>query len=189
MKYRRTLTTSVLLCLFIVSAIFAVNVSQILSAIKAAQVIEAQLNTDIMSLAQDVLRIQNSILDMQSRKNEMVQTRDELWYIANEAYTEYCGAIASGNSESANYYWQIYSDATMAIQHWNNQIYWIDYEIFIYTEVYLKNKNEKLAAKRKELDDILAEIDRLNALLSGDQTPNCDDCTDASPNCPNASAH
>lgn len=171
MKYRRKLTTSVLLCIFIVSVVFALGtVSKILTAIKAAQVIESQLNQDIMSLAQDIVNLQKSILDMENRKGEMIETRDQLWYVANEAYTEYLGAMAVGDSEAANYYWNTYMNSTASIQYWTDQIYWMDYEIFVFTELSLKPKQEKLKQKEQELKDILAEIDRLNALLDGDDT-------------------
>ena len=160
MRYQRKLQTLfVLLCLFIVPVVFAISVGNILSALKAAQIIQAQLNKDITALAKEVRSIQQRIIDLESQKSEMIQTRDELWYIANEAYTEYCGAMLGESSESAetaSYYWSIYKTAIRAVQYWSDRIEMIELEITLTTDVTLSRKNEELAKKREELKDLMS---------------------------------
>ncbi len=164
---RKLLTLVYLLTLTICVFSLANPMSHILTAIKAAQAIESALNQDIISIAKTVLSLQNDILEMQEQKAEMIEMRDVLWHIASSAYTDYCGAMATGDYESAKYHWRRYSNAMQSIKYWNRQIDLVDREIFVYQEMYLKYELEKLEKKRDELDEILAEIDRLNEQLSG----------------------
>ena len=155
-----------------------ISVGNILSGIKAAQVVKSQLDKDIIDLAKKVLATQNSILDFETQKSEMIAKRDGWWYIANEAYTDYWSYMTVDRShpsyytfsELADAAWQRYISAISSIRYFTHQIELIDYEISIYTNLYLNPLNEKLKKKREEFADLLKEIDRLNKLLL-EQTP------------------
>ena len=133
-KNLRTIFT--LVCLLTLTLGFftvAQTVSQILTAIKAAQIIENQLAADIMDEADKILRYLENIVELRSERGKLIQQIDELRYIANEYYTEYCGAMAAGNSESASYAWDMYWNAELAIRYWRNErLYWVEYDLWVY---------------------------------------------------------